>query len=343
MAGLAVAGSGVLTSATATAAPFRSAQLAMGISDPDLLGEASALQKTQLADMKNNLHISTIRIDANWEYVQYGGSTSYDWSLYDTLVSNIRAAGLAIDFIIDGTASWASASGAINATPSSPAQFATFAQAVAKRYGSGGTTSYEIGNEPNNAKFWASPNPAAYTQVLIAAYPAIKTVQPRESVISAGLAPETNDGIDINPVTFLQAMYADGARNYMDAVGYHPYSYPALPGTYESWSGWSQLSATAPSIRSVMVANGDSAKQVWLTEVGWPTDVASTTNVTGLTAQANELQQLVAFAKSTSWIGQVDWYSYLDEGVSTSDVEDNFGLITASGTHKPAYSAMANR
>lgn len=308
------------------------------MSDPDLLGESLALQKSQLADMKNNLHITTVRLDANWEYVQYGGPTSFDWSQYDQLVSAIRADGLGIDFIIDGTASWASASGNLWAQPSSSAQFATWAADVAERYGSGGPTTYEIWNEPNVVGTWyPAPNPAAYTADLIAAYRAIKAIQPKELVVSGGLAVTATDGAgDINPITFLQDMFADGAGGYFDAVAYHPYSAPALPDTYEAWSGWSSLSATNPSIRSVMTANGDAAMQVWITEVGWPTDTASTTGVTGPTAQSDEVTQVAAFAKSNSWVGPVFWYTYQD------DYTGQWGLYTSAGAKKPAYATLAS-
>jgi hypothetical protein len=310
--------------------------LSPGMSDPDLLGEPLALQQSQLADMKDNLHVGSIRVDANWEYVQYGGPTSFDWSQYDQLVGAIRSEGMSIDFIIDGCASWASTNGGLFAQPDSAVQFATWAADVAARYGSGGPTTYEIWNEPNSAQFWQpTPDPAAYTQDLIAAYQAIKQVQPDQMVISGGLAPEPDDGTNIDPVTFLQDMYADGAGGYFDAVGYHPYSYPALPDTGEQWSGWTQMSATTPSIRSVMDANGDSGKQVWLTEVGWPTDTTSMSGTDGLDAQVDEVQEILAFAQTTAWVGPIYWYTYQD------DSSGQFGLVTSSGTPKPTYYALA--
>ncbi len=308
-----------------------------GISDPDLLGESLSTQESQLADMQDNLHITSVRIDACQEYVQYAGATDFDWSQYDQLVGAIRSLGMGIDFIIDCTPSWETASGALWAAPASPADLAAWASDVATRYGSGGPTSYEIWNEPNLAETWLpAPNPAAYTADLQAAYAAIKAVQPNEEVISAGLAPASDDSAgDIAPVQFLQSMYADGAAGYFNAVGYHPYSYAALPDTYESWSGWSQMSATSPSIRSVMAANGDSAMQVWITEVGWPSNTASNTRVNGTTAESDELTQINAFANANSWVGPVFWYTYQDDSTGP------FGLLTASGARKTAYTTMA--
>ena len=35
------------------------------------------------------------------------------------------------------------------------------------------------------------------------------------------------------PSRFLTDMYADGVKGSFDALGYHPYSYPVLPDTYD--------------------------------------------------------------------------------------------------------------
>ena len=307
--------------------------------DPPL-GSTVAVQDAELADMADNLHTTTVRIDMDWGYVQYEGPTSYDWSLYDPAVAQARAYGMSILFLIQGTPAWASALGGSDSAttdePASAAAFASFCQQVAERYGSGGPTSYEIWNEENNVDFWTpAPNPALYTQVLQDSYTAIKAVEPHQTVITGGLAPETTDSEgDIAPVTFLQDIYADGAQGYFDAVGYHPYSYDALPDTYESWSGWSQMSATTPSIRSVMTANGDADMQVWITEVGWPSNTADLTGIPGPTADADEVQQVMAFARVNSWVGPIYWYEYED------DPSGPFGLVTTSGTQKPAYTAM---
>jgi hypothetical protein len=298
----------------------------------DLLGESLATQEAQLAVMKNTLHITTVRVDLDWEYVQYGGSTTYDWSLYDPLFSAIKAEGMTPLVLIQGTASWASTSGSIVAQPD-PVQFATFVTSVVQRYGA---QDYEIWNEENNTAFWATPNPAVYTTLLEDSYQAIKAVAPSSTVISGGLAPEPNSGGNIDAVTFLQEMYADGAEPYFNALGDHPYSYPALPDNYETWSGWSEMSAFPTSIRSVMVANGDSAKQVWFTEVGYPSNTTSyPAGLNGTTAEADEITQVNAFAAANSWVGPVFWYVYQD------DSSGNFGLLTASGARKAAFTTFA--
>jgi hypothetical protein len=193
---------------------------------------------------------------------------------------------------------------------------------VAARYKPKGVGIFEIWNEPNNAIFWQpKPNPAAYTADLVAAYAAIKRVDPSAFVISGGLAPEPNDGTNISAIDFLKAMYADGAKGHFDALGFHPYSFPALPDTYEQWSAWSQMAQTDPSIRSVMTSNGDSGKSIWITEFGAP---SSGPGGIGQAAQANQLTQAIAFAKKTSWIGALYIYSWQDDG---TDPDQRPGLV----------------
>ena len=61
---------------------------------------------------------------------------------------------------------------------------------MVKRYYGKGAKYFEIWNEPNNPAFWSpTPNPAAYTADLKAAYTAIKAVAPSAMVITASLAP----------------------------------------------------------------------------------------------------------------------------------------------------------
>jgi hypothetical protein len=312
-----------------------------GMSDPDLITETPAVQAAQLAQMKA-IGITSIRLDANWEWVQYSGPRTFDWAQLDQVVKSVRAAGMSVDLIIDGCATWAALPGTKGDTspqPKSSAQFAAWAAKVAARYAPEGVQAFEIWNEPNNQIFWQpKPNPAAYTADLKAAYAAIKAVDRKAFIISAGLAPENSDGTNISPVTFLQDMYADGAKGHFDAVGYHPYSYPALPDTYKSWSGWSQMDQTSHSIRSVMTSHGDASKPVWITEVGAP---SGGPDGVGQAAQATELRQAITNTKNTSWIGRLYLYSWQDEGTDPTNDEDWFGLVNAAGAHKAAYKAVA--
>lgn len=309
-----------------------------GIIDSQLLAETISQRASDLANLKT-LGVTSIRIEANQGYVQYNGSGTFDWSSIDPAVTAVHTAGMGCDLIIDGSASWDAVNGISTAygQPLNATDYANWAQAVVTRYKSECNV-FELWNEPNGAQFWQpTPNASAYTQDMIAAYKAIKSVDPASIVLSGGLAPESNDGTNINGITFLQDIYADGGKGYFDAVGYHPYSYPDLPNTYASWSGWSQMDATSPSIRSVMVSNGDSAKDIWITEIGAPTggpDAITQAN------QALEFTQSIANAKSYGFIGGYYIYEATDEGTDTTNDQDWFGLQSSTDVHKPSWAAV---
>jgi len=327
--------------ATTSTTPPGGNQPVIGVSLPALLTQTQATQAAWLSNLKS-IGINSVRIGAQWAWISGDGPGTYDWSQLDTEVDSVRAAGMSIDMLIMGTPSWAAVageSGSDVAQPADPAQFGQFAAAVAQRYAPDGVKDFEIWNEPNCTVFWQpAPNPAAYVQILQAAYTDIKAVDPGAYVISGGLAPENDQDGNINEVEFLQDMYADGAEGYFDALGDHPYSYPGLPDTYNAESGWSEMDATPTSLRSVMTANGDGSKPIWITEVGAPTGGPDSVGTTG---QAEELTQAIDNAKASSWIGALYIYTYEDSGGDPTTDEDWFGLLNADGSPKPAWSAVA--
>jgi polysaccharide biosynthesis protein PslG len=305
-----------------------------GFSAPELLGWSTSEQVQQLEAMKA-AGATTVRLDASWYNTQQGGQDSFNWTPLDDVMSSIQEAGLTADLIIDGTPPWAavsSAKGSMFAQPASSAEFGDWAAAVAKRYGGKGAKYFEIWNEPNNPAFWLpAPNPAAYTADLKAAYAAIKAVDPSAVVLTGGLAPEANSSNSYDIVTFFADMYADGAQGSFDGVGDHPYTYPFTPASQTLGSAWSEMSQTSPSLRSLMAANGDSAKKIWITEYGAPTGSGGVTEA----QQSDELTQAIDFAKQTSWIGSFYIYSWEDGG------SDTFGVLDDTGAQKPAYAAAA--
>jgi hypothetical protein len=311
-----------------------------GISDPILINLPLAAQVERLKAMRA-IGITSVRVDASWYWGQPNGPDTYDWVPLDEVVTSIRSVGLSADLIIDGCPPWAAVSSAAGdqfAQPASPTAFAKWAAAVAARYGKEGINYYEIWNEPNLADFWQpKPDPVSYTADLEAAYAAIKAVDSSVTVLSGGLAPGVDDGTNYDPRTFLEDMYADGAKGSFDGLGYHPYSYPDAPGVVESWSGWSMMSETSPSIRSIMTENGDFAKKIWITEYGAPT---SGPNSVGDTGQSADLVHAISLVKRLNWVGSFYLYTWSDDPALSADA-NGFGLLSSENDPKPAYAAVA--
>ena len=240
------------------------------------------------------------------------------------------------------TPPWARARGtAPNYPPRDLAAYGRFVRSAVRRYAKKGVHTYEIWNEPNSATFWGpSPDPGRYTRMLKLAYREITRTDSRATVVSAGLAPYgkygERDARHINPLNFLEDMYAHGAGNSLDAVGWHPYNYPFGLGFDES-SAWSQMSETSPSARSIMAAHGDASKQLWLTEFGFPT--GSTSRDVSEATQAQLVTDAYTALATQPWSGPAFLYSFQDSGTNTLDVEHNFGVVRHDFSPKLSYYA----
>ena len=97
--------------------------------------------------------------------------------------------------------------------PANPQEYAAFVGALAQHFGTK-VAAYEIWNEEDSSGWWAGgPNPAAYTQLLEATYPAVKAADPSATVVLGGLTG--------NDFEFLEGVYAAGGKGSFDAVGVH--------------------------------------------------------------------------------------------------------------------------
>jgi hypothetical protein len=318
---------------------------------PSRVGIADAGDIQTLPPLERGRYLTTlrragarwVRVGLYWTVIQRRGRTNYEWKSFDNVVRAARQRGLAILGVILYTPAWARTPGTRDNTPPTDLNdLEAFAFRAARHFGRLGVHAYEIWNEPNIASFWApAPDPKAYTMLLERAHRGIKRGDPSATVVSGGLSPfagyGVSDGAHINPVTFLEQMYAAGARSSIDAVGWHPYNFP--DGLrYHAWSAWSQMAQTNPSARSIMRANGDAKKKLWATEWGAPTGSAAQSM--SETAQAQLVTAALRSFKGWRWAGPAFFYSLRDKGTNSADREENFGLIRHDWSQKPAYAAF---
>lgn len=292
------------------------------------------------------LGVGWIRFDMQWEHVQPTNSSTYNWSLIDPVVAAAAAHHIKVLAILDFTPAWAASSSCVagnsHCAPADPNAFAAFAAAAVARYSSQGVSDWEIWNEPNNTVFWGPNSDCdAYTDLLKAAYPAIKSADPNATVITAGLSPAATDGYNMSPPDFLSCIYADGGEPYFDAVGDHPYTFPSFPSN-DGGGAWNQMAQGADSLRGIMVANGDSNKKIWVTEFGVPTNGPDPNWYVSEAQQSAMMTDAFTTYSGYSWAGPFFWYTYQDGGTSTSTNESFFGLLRADGSEKPAYTTLQN-
>jgi len=315
----------------------------IGIATPGDFQTVSPAERARYLDQVKAAGASWIRLDFYWSVIQRNGPGSYDWRGFNGVVDAARKRGLAVLGVLLFTPRWARAPGTTStAPPRNAADFGRFAFRAARHLSARGVHAYEIWNEPNIVDFWSpGPDPARYTRLLKEAYRGIKRADPKATVVSAGLSPSgtygASDPQHMNPLNFLEQMYANGARTSMDAVGWHPYNFPTGIDFHSS-SAWSQMAQTTPSARSIMRANGDAKKKIWATEWGAPTG-ASAKSVSEA-AQAQLVTTALAKLTSWRWAGPSFLYSLRDRGTNAADLEQNFGLVRNDWSKKPAYDAF---
>lgn len=295
-----------------------------------------------MADIAS-LGVTWIRFDIPWDLIQPAGPDSFDWSQSDRLVAAAGRHKLKMLPVLAYTPAWARPAGCkdnFRCHPDDPARFARFAGEAVRRYGPQGVKDWEIWNEPNTSSFWLpAPDAATYSRLLKEAFIAIRQADADAAVISGGLSPAENTGDQIAPRDFLIGMYEAGARDYFDALGYHPVCFPALPSDVLPWSSWSQMADLSPSIRTIMIAYDDGGKQVWATEYGVPSEGQEDVNETlEALSYRDALQQL----KDKPWLATLFFHTYMDLSVSQRSTNDYFGMVRRDGTHKPAYDELKN-
>jgi hypothetical protein len=148
----------------------------------------------------------------------------------------------------------------------------------------------------------------------------------------------------VNPIAWLQTLYAAGAHGYFDVMNVHPYSAPVLPTDTDVWNGWYQMFGTTPSIYSLMVANGDTATPMWITEYGWLTDNSESVPpwpviVNTLAGQAAALTVAIQQAALHSQIARFYVFDVLDTPNYPSG-DGAWGLYDNLGQPKPALAQV---
>ncbi|MEO9324224.1 cellulase family glycosylhydrolase [Nocardioides sp. C4-1] len=289
----------------------------------------------QAADFRaaKSAGVNRVRLDVGWARIEQSPG-QYNWADTDRVIRSARQAGLQVLAVTGYRPHWA--------RPLKEAagrrQFARFVGAAARRYRTQ-VRSWELWNEPNRTMGWDGdlPSPVVYARMVDVVGAAIRRSAPRARIVIGAFSPadDAADGSAYSPVTFLRQVYAAGVdRRRFDAVSVHPYSYPALPGSTESWNTFFRMRA----MYDVMRRAGDGRKKIWMTEYGAPTG-ASDRSVPG-DLQAQMITQAITLARRLPFTGPIYLYALRDLSNEPADIESNFGLIGHDGQPKPAYFAL---
>jgi hypothetical protein len=325
---------GLAVPAQVNAAPPAVPAAGYGFGDGAQMTWLGAADVNRELDAVAKTSASWLRVLVPWTQIETAKG-QYNWGQLDVVINAASSRNLRVLGVIAFSPDWARPPGTYFTTPPDNASdYADFASAVAKRYGSR-VSNWQLWNEPNLPLFFggAPHNAPRYTDLVKAAYPAIKAAQPNSTVVLAGLSRLPGDE---SPPAFLEKMYAAGAQGSFDAAAAHPYVFPSgLAANPEN--GWSDVGA----LHDVMAANGDGGKKVWMTELGAPTcDCADGVSPED---QAKQITDVLAAAAASGYSGPAFIYSIRDTDTSNrGDREANFGsLLTSDWQPKFAAGVLA--
>jgi hypothetical protein len=315
-------------SSARAAAPLGGVNIA-GVSERSLPAEAD-----RTIALAHQLHVRLVRLDVPWSVLEPRGpevTNTHALAFTDRLVSDAAAVGIRVVATVGSTPCWASSAPASLLArcmpgldskahawpPRAASDYASYVAFLARRYGA--QIAIEVWNEPDqsNEDYFAGPNKAArYAAVLRAAYPAIKAANPGVMVLGGSLV--GSNGV------FLRALYAAGIAGYYDALSVHFYNLTL---------------ASLRSIHEAQLANGD-VKPLWLDEFGWTScwphqriqqEQACVTTGT----QAENLTNTFRAVAHTAYLAAAIVYKLTDS------THEDFGLMSALGRRKPAFTALA--
>jgi hypothetical protein len=289
-----------------------------------------------------------VRVFIGWNGIeaQRGVYNTAEIENYQRFFASLPA-GTKIDVDVEGTPAWAAGgSGDLRSAPAVVGDYAAFVNYLVNAF-HGRVTAWEIWNEEDSPTWWGG-TPAQYVTLLKAAYAAVKSADPRATVIVGGLT--GNDG------AYLSQLYAAGARGFFDAVGVHTDTGCNItsPTVFEYNRGTHIVNQYFflgfISIHAVMVNAGDGAKPVYMTELGWSSTTTECTTgawagkkLAGVTqqTQATYLQQAYHCLAQPqySYVKAAMWFE-LFNGDSSPAPLDNFGLLNHDYSPKPAFTAF---
>ncbi|MDQ5808440.1 MAG: hypothetical protein M3320_07155 [Actinomycetota bacterium] len=281
--------------------------------------------------------VGSLRVAFYWRDMQPVEGQPIDFAETDRIVSAAARAGLRVFPTLVRAPSWATGGDEQEgAVPTDSSTYAAFVTEVVRRYGRGGAfwtsagvpvrpvISWQVWNEPDIGRYWrGEPWPSTYVELLRAAAPAIRAVDPQAQVVAAGLTNEAWKG--------LGKLYDEGARGLFDAAAIHPFS--RRP---------SNVMKIIRLTRTEMARSGDRSTPLVLSEISWSSGKGkSTLNYgweTSEKGQASRIRQILpmlARERKRLRIQAAYWYTWLSPPVGDDESFAYAGLRRLAKNGKP--------
>jgi O-antigen ligase len=300
---------------------------------------------TVLADTEAQ-GIRWVRFTLPWDAIEPVRG-QFDWAAPDAVFAELaKHPGLSPLVVLNRAPAWARDAGDAGnplAPPHERSDFGAFAAAVARRYGDR-LRYYQVWHEPNIAPHWGAreADPAGYLGLLREAAVQIRAADADAQIVLAALAPTTEaGGANLSDITFLEALYGLGARDWFDIAAAQPYGFSAPP---DAAADAGQLNfARAGLLRAVMERHDDGRTPLWAIAFGWNALSAdgSPWGGVGEAAQAKYAAQALTKARADwPWLGPLFWAAVCPDRPA-GDPWLGFALCDAGGAERPAAAALA--
>lgn len=260
---------------------------------------------TKMCRLASAAGVKWTREEFHWNWIERKQG-EFDFSFFDQLVDTAYENGISVYGLMCYWTEWTGKP----MTEEFIEPYCNYLRTVVGRY-KGRIRHWEIWNEPN-IFFWPGPK-ELYTKLCVAAYAAIKEVDPEAEVLICSTA-----GIDTK---FIKLVLDE--KPPFDALTVHPYRHALDPHGF---------------IKEIQDASAMAdGKPVWITEMGWPS------NIGGLTEreQAGYVARTYISALAAPATRTVAWYDFREDGVDPFYNEHHFGLVRQDLTPKIGYRALA--
>jgi hypothetical protein len=234
--------------------------------------------------------------------------------------------------------------------PASPSPLARFVTTLVRRYGPRGSLwrerpdvrklpirSWQIWNEPNLGIYWCNrPNPRAYARLLRGTYKAIKRVDRKAEVVTAGL-PDSKLSMATRLPKYLKRLYRAGGRRWFDTLAINSYA-----------RNRRELGQLLRGIRRLMNRRRDRRARIWVTEIGWGDHGPVHRFIVGPQGQATRIKSAVRYLarqRRRLRLRGFVYFSWRDSAPYPPLFNDMWGLHTGllalGGARKPAFQAFS--
>ena len=276
------------------------------------------------------------------------GGVPTNFSFTDLVVSAAAESRLSLLPVVTYAPAWDASPDGNHAQPARDGPYARYLTALVQRYGRHGTfwtanpalpkepiTAWQVWNEEDLTTSWDTvPFAPSYVALLRAARSAIKTVDPTATVVLGAL---TNYGW-----RDLASIYSvPGSRNLFDAVAANAYTRDPAG-----------VITILRNYRHVMATNGDGAKPLVATEVGWSSSLGKTSHTgtfsvteQGQARRVSQLLPMLAHNRRSLGLAAFYYYTWMTTDPPNGNPFQFSGLLhydVASNTitPKPAYWAF---